>query len=97
MLASKNDLHPGFSIYLDHLFRYPWQVRAGDGSVHSGSFNDVKGLWLCRPDRKPVLIAKGEYAGELVTPDGKWCVAAKSAGNGWADPNGAVRINLATK
>jgi len=97
VLAAKAALHPKFSIYLDHLFRYPWQVRAGDATVHSGSFGDVKGLWLCRSDREPELIAMGEFAGELVTPDGKWCVAAKAAGAGWAAPNGAVRIDLTTK
>jgi hypothetical protein len=44
VLAAKADLHPKFSIS-DRAFRYPWQVRAGDGEVHSGSFGGVNGLW----------------------------------------------------
>jgi len=97
-LSARSHLHSGFDVYLDHHFRFPWQVQAGDSTVvHAGTYGDVLGLWRCRRGFEPVLIAEGGFAGELVSDDGKWCVAAKAAGSGWAEPNTAVRINLETK
>jgi hypothetical protein len=96
-LQARADFHPEFRIASDYHFRYPWQVRSGDATVHAGRFRDVNGLWLCHPGKEPELIAKGTYLWELVSPDGKWCVAAKPTGGTWAEPNVVVRINLDTK
>lgn len=91
------DLHPKFDVFSEYHFRNPWRVRKGDATLHSGKFNDVEGLWWCRRGKEPELVAKGVFVEELVSPDGKWCVAAKALGSGWAEPNTAVRINLETK
>lgn len=97
ILAAKRDLHPDFQIESDYHFRYPWQVRSGDATIHAGRFKDVQGLWRCRVGKEPELIAKGWFSGELVSADGRWCVAAKVIGQSWAEPNTVVRIDLGTK
>ena len=97
ILAAKRDLHPDFQIESDYHFRYPWQVRSGDATIHAGRFKDVQGLWRCRVGKEPELIAKGWFSGELVSADGRWCVAAKVIEQSWAEPNTVVRIDLETK
>src|SRR5262245_46904315 len=42
------------------------------------------------------LSGAGVYANPLVTPDGKWVVAAKTDSN-WGEPNYVVRFNLQTR
>ncbi|QJE96267.1 hypothetical protein [Luteolibacter luteus] len=96
-LVARADLHPDFKVTSDYHFRYPWQVRSGDATVHTGNFRDIGGLWLCRRGEEPELVVKGTFLWELVSADGKWCVAAKATGDTWADPNVVVRINLETK
>ncbi|MDB6078397.1 MAG: hypothetical protein JWO82_2144, partial [Akkermansiaceae bacterium] len=66
-----------------------WQDKQGGGAVFGGDLRERKGLWLMRKDAVPEFLAAGSFTDELVSPDGKWCVAAK--------PKGIVRINLETK
>jgi hypothetical protein len=76
----------------------PWLHLSGETMILSGRHQDKKGLWRYVKNKEPELIAEGEFSGELVSPDGRWCVAAKSAnGRGWAEPNTMVRIQLSTK
>ncbi len=52
------------------------------------------GLWKPVSGRKAVRISeKGSCANLVVTPDGKWVVAAKTDSD-WGDPRYAVRFNL---
>lgn len=97
IIEDQADLHLKFEPFSEYHFRPPWRVRKGDATLHSGEFNDVKGLWWCRRGKEPELLARGTFVEELVSPDGKWCVAAKALGSGWAEPNIAVRINLETR
>jgi hypothetical protein len=54
------------------------------------------GLWRQVAGQKPVKISdEGAYASPIVTPDGKWIVAAKTDSH-WGGPNYVVRFNLQT-
>ena len=97
IIDARAHLHPAFDIQSDYHFRYPWQIRSGDALVHPGKFDEQVGLWLCRRNKEPELLAEGIFLSQLVSLDGKWCVAAHASGSGWAEPNTAVRINLETK
>lgn len=68
---------------------------AGDTVIAAGSFL-AGGLWKESAGRAPVRVGgEGKYADPVVTPDGKWAVAAK-AETDWAKPNHVVRVNLQT-
>lgn len=70
--------------------------RSGDSIVRVlGGPEDVSGIYLCKDGSPPRKVASGEFAHPVVTPDGKWAVAAKAKGN-WGEPNDIVRIELAT-
>jgi hypothetical protein len=71
------------------------QSVAGDLTIAAGSFA-TGGLWKKSPGLAPVRISgEGKYADPVVTPDGKWVVAAKTDTD-WAKPNYVVRLNLQT-
>ena len=55
------------------------------------------GLWRQSVGQKAVRISgeQGAYANPLVTPDGKWVVAARTDSD-WSKPNYVVRFNLQT-
>jgi len=73
-------------------------ARAGDAFLYFERLDDTQGIWMIRKGKPPELIAKGWFSGALATPDGKWCVAAKTEeGKAWDVPNGVVRIDLSTK
>lgn len=74
-----------------------WQDKQGRGVIFGGKMRESKGLWLMRKDSELAFLAAGTFADELVSPDGKWCVASKADGDSWAKPNGVVRINLETR
>jgi hypothetical protein len=47
--------------------------------------------------RVPTRLIEGWFGGTVVTPDGKWAVAARAAtGENWGVPNPVVRIEVAT-
>jgi hypothetical protein len=78
----------------DHWTTY---TSAGDAVLRVGKFGETEGMWLFRKGEAPQLIATGTFSGAQVSPDGKWCVAAKAAeGRYWDEPNGVVRVNLST-
>ena len=53
--------------------------------------------WLKKGSESPELVLKGNFAFPIVSPEGKWAVAAKAGRNGWSAPNEVVRIQLETK
>ncbi|HEY8460135.1 MAG TPA: hypothetical protein VIM99_07125, partial [Blastocatellia bacterium] len=71
----------------------PWQARSGDDIIRAGRWKNQGGLWRCRKGKEPVKIVSGHYALPLVTPDGRWAVAAKTATD-WSEPNFIYRIDL---
>ncbi|HYG79398.1 MAG TPA: HEAT repeat domain-containing protein, partial [Pyrinomonadaceae bacterium] len=78
-----------------HLNENMAQAVAGDALIVAGSFARG-GLWKKAPGRAPVRVGgEGKYADPVVTPDGKWAVAART-GTDWARPNYVVRLNLQT-
>ena len=70
------------------------QVVSADTIVIARNFD---GLWKQVAGRKAVRISeeRGAYSTPIVTPDGKWVVAAK-ADTDWSNPNYIVRFNLQT-
>src|SRR5262245_5776764 len=76
----------------DHLA----QAVAGDFVALARS-SEEGGLWKKSAGKKPERLSRaGIYANPLVTPDGKWAVAAKTDSN-WGRPNYVVRFNLQTR
>jgi hypothetical protein len=76
----------------DHLA----QAVVGD-AVMLARDSEEGGLWKKVAGRKPErLSGEGVYANPLVTPDGKWVVAARTDSN-WGAPNYVVRFNLQTR
>lgn len=71
-----------------------WQVRAADGEIRAGALY-AGGLYRIAPGQSPVKIKDGRYANPIVTPDGKWVVAAKRPED-YFEPGGIVRINRQT-
>ena len=56
------------------------------------------GLWAVQKNKKPELIARGNFSRPVVCPGGEWIVVAKTANHdSWGAPNGIVRINLHSK
>jgi hypothetical protein len=83
------------NVFPSHLNEYQAQARAGDFVVLAGSFG-AGGLWKKASGQAAVRISnEGIYANPLVTPDGKWAVAAKTDSD-WGQPNYVVRLNLQT-
>jgi PBS lyase HEAT-like repeat-containing protein len=79
-----------------HLNDHLAQAIAGDFVVLARS-SEEGGLWKKAAGKKPVRLSRaGVYANPLVTPDGKWVVAAKTDSN-WGEPNYVVRFNLQTR
>jgi hypothetical protein len=79
-----------------HLNNHLAQAVAG-GSVVLARSSDERGLWKKVAGGKPVRLSRdGAYANPLVTPDGKWTVAAKTDSH-WGAPNYIVRFNLQTR
>ncbi len=73
--------------------RFPWRSRAGDSCIRAGTFAGQRGLWRCRAGLAPELVAAGNWARPITTPDGAWAVAAReTAPDRWI----AVRVELAT-
>lgn len=70
------------------------QVISPDSIVFTRNF---EGLWRQTAGRNAVRISgeDGAYSGPVVTPDGKWVVAAKTDSD-WGVPNFVVRFNLQT-
>jgi hypothetical protein len=76
----------------DHLA----QAVAGDFVVLARS-SEEGGLWKKAAGGTPKRLSRsGVYANPLVTPDGKWVVAAKTDSD-WRKPNYVVRFNLQTR
>lgn len=77
-----------------HFNGHPDRAVAGRSVVLAGSSGE--GLWKKAVGQKAVRISgEGTYANPLVTPDGRWVVAAKTDSN-WAKPNYIVRFDLQT-
>jgi hypothetical protein len=71
-----------------------WQVSAGRYRIRTGTWRDTDGLWQCRKGEEPLLIREGEYSHPIVTPDGRWVIAALQTSG--PEPNPIVRIDLET-
>lgn len=69
-----------------------WMVESPLGRVRL----DSETLYLAKSDGREVL-AKGQFAGPVVSDNGRWALVAKSAGQGWLEPNTLVRVDLQTK
>jgi len=79
----------------EHQNLSPWQARSGGDTIRAGSWEDQRGLWRCRKGKAPIKVASGYYALPVVTPDGRWAVAAKT-NTDWSEPNFVYRIDLAS-
>jgi hypothetical protein len=78
-----------------HLNAHLAQATAGDYIVLAADLGKG-GLWKKAAGQKAVRISgEGVYANPLVTPDGKWAVAAR-ADTDWRKPNDVIRFNLKT-
>jgi hypothetical protein len=89
--ASEIDDEEFPSHFNDHLT----QATTGEFIILAGSFSEG-GLWKMAAGQKPTRISgEGGYASPLVTPDGKWVVAAKTDTD-WGQPNYIVRFDLRT-
>lgn len=73
-----------------------WRTKLGRGFVREGEWNGTGGLWKTEIGKQPRLLLKCNCAHPIVTPDGKWLIAAK-ADMTWANPNHVFRMNLITK
>lgn len=63
--------------------------------LSGGTFN--LGLWKKALGQPAVRLTQGGwYANPVVSPDGRWVVAAKAETN-WGVPNGVIRLNLKTR
>ena len=79
-----------------HLNDHLAQAVMGDFVVLARS-SEEGGLWKKAAGKKPERLSRaGVYANPLVTPDGKWAVAAKTDSD-WGSPNYVVRFNLQTR
>jgi hypothetical protein len=79
-----------------HLNDHLAQAVAGDFVVLARS-SEEGGLWKKAAGRNPEQLSRaGVYANPLLTPDGKWAVAAKTDSD-WGKPNYVVRLNLQTR
>lgn len=81
---------------MGHLNRFRWQVRVGDAVVIAAVDKErAYGLWRVEAGKVTARLSAGNCGNPLVTPDGRWLIAAKVDGS-WAIPNYLVRINLAS-
>jgi hypothetical protein len=79
-----------------HLNDHMAQAVAGDFVVLARS-SEGGGLWKKAAGKNPERLSRaGVYADPLITPDGKWVVAAKTDSH-WGVPNYVVRFNLQTR
>ncbi|MEM7013895.1 MAG: hypothetical protein AAF585_20740, partial [Verrucomicrobiota bacterium] len=76
--------------------RNAWQNRIDGCIIRSGEIGDRKGIWELRKDQPPRFLAEGWFSRGILTPEGKWCVVAKTLGENWATPNGVVRMKVKT-
>jgi hypothetical protein len=84
------------SIFPSHLNSHLAQALTSGSVVLARNFTEDGGLWIKAPSQKAVRLGgEGVYADPLVTPDGKWVVAAMTDSN-WDRPNHVVRVNLQT-
>ncbi len=82
--------------FRSHLNDHLAQAVTGNFVVLARS-SEEGGLWKKAAGAKPERLSDdGVYANPLVTPDGKWAVAARTDFN-WATPNYVVRFNLQTR
>ncbi|WP_136079627.1 HEAT repeat domain-containing protein [Pontiella desulfatans] len=88
IIGSNDDVPKRFR-FPEHLNNHPWQSGTTGGVVRA----NFDGLWLCEKDKTPILLNAGAHADPIVSPDGRWVVAAK-AEQGWAKPNILIRYDL---
>lgn len=70
-------------------------AKFGGGVILVGGY-EHEGLWLLTADGSPSRIGEENYySSPVVTPDGKWIVAARTETH-WGNPNGVVRVELST-
>jgi hypothetical protein len=107
-LGKETTQPPGYSTFDDAVFEIEQddipsglndhlvQAIAGDFVVLALRM-DEGGLSKKTAGRNPERLSRaGVYANPLVTPDGKWVVAAKTDSD-WGEPNYIVRLNLQTR
>lgn len=72
-----------------------FETAEGRTLVFAGNFTKG-GLWKKSAGHKAVPIKEEDkYSNVVVTPDGKWAIAAKTEEH-WGEPNYVVRVNLQT-
>jgi HEAT repeat protein len=72
--------------------RNAWQVHNNEQQVLIGNW-DRRGLWRETRGKNLTRLVDGWFGGTIVTLDGKWAIAARTAkGENWAVPNPVVRV-----
>jgi hypothetical protein len=70
-----------------------WQQESPESQILANG----RGLWRWDGSGEPVKLVEGWFGATVVTPDGRWAVAARTpAGENWAPPNLLVRVELAS-
>ena len=67
----------------------------GDIAYRVGEHHDKSGFWKFERGKAPKLLVSGDVLSPAIDNDGKWALLAKSKGS-WVEPNGLVRVNLAS-
>jgi hypothetical protein len=91
--ADRLEIEPGD--FPEYWNERPAQGLSSSRVILAGGWGKA-GLWSKAVGEAPALLT-GErmYTGPVVTPNGRWVVAARARSN-WAEPNDIVRLNLST-
>ena len=79
----------------DHLNSGAWESKLGKFSIQVGTWKQSQGIWKLGKEATPVKLVDGNCALPIVTPDGRWLVAAKTDTD-WSKPNYIIRMDLVT-
>lgn len=81
-------------------YPYPeWPLNVAGKVYRVGSLGKtLDAFWEFAPGRDPRMIAqtKAQFTSPVISPDGRWAVLTTYTGGSWADPNFAVRVDLAS-
>lgn len=67
----------------------------GDIAYRVGEHQDKSGFWKFERGKAPKLLVSGDVLSPAIDNNGEWALLAKSKGS-WVEPNGLVRVNLAS-
>ncbi|HEY7181317.1 MAG TPA: HEAT repeat domain-containing protein [Blastocatellia bacterium] len=65
-----------------------------DGAIYYQKVGEDVGIWKAEPGMEPVKIVSGDYLGPVITPDGKWLVAARWVTGNEEPTQQLIRRNL---